>query len=78
MALKKTHLVKPRESWPPLDGGIEMELVESKNGVNHFRFVWGPAQKEAQKHFFVCVQTGDPNTLARVRPCLSLVYGTAF
>lgn len=59
--------MKPRESWPPLDGGLEMELVETKNGVNSFRFVWGPSMKEAQKHFFVCVQTGDPNTIAMVR-----------
>lgn len=67
LAAKKTNLVKPRENWPPLDSGLDMELVESKNGVNYFRFVWGQSQKDAQKHFFVCVQTGDPNTLAMVR-----------
>jgi len=65
--MRKTILVQPKASWPPMPAGLEMELLESKQGVNYFKFTWGDSTKEAQRAFFMCVQTGDPNTLARVR-----------
>jgi hypothetical protein len=64
---KRTFLVKPREYWPQAADGQTMELVETKKGINYFKFNWSNTYKDIQRQFFGCVQTGDPNTLAAVR-----------
>lgn len=64
---KKTLLVKPRPSWPPVNGksdGLEMILQETRKGVSYFKFTWSADYERAQEKFHHCVETGDPNSLA--------------
>jgi hypothetical protein len=30
---RQTHLVKPKETWPKMESGLTMELIEVKNGL---------------------------------------------
>jgi len=64
---KKTLLIKPRPSWPPVSGksdGLEMVLQETRKGINYFKFTWSEDYVRAQDKFHRCVETGDPNSLA--------------
>jgi hypothetical protein len=60
---RKTVLVRPKDSWPPITSDLDMLLIDSKEGINYFKIVWSTEYKQAQQTFFQCVESGDPNTL---------------
>jgi hypothetical protein len=37
VSLKKTLLVTPHDHWPRPEGGLSMECIDTKDGVNFFR-----------------------------------------
>jgi len=39
VSLKKTLLVSPQDHWPRPEGGLSMECVETREGLNFFRCV---------------------------------------
>jgi len=63
----RSTLVRVKEEWPRIEGGISMEEVEKKDGIGYFRCLWNETYKGIQDKFFACIDTGDPNTLAAVR-----------
>eukprot|EP01127_Copromyxa_protea_P004060 TRINITY_DN1385_c0_g1_i1.p1 TRINITY_DN1385_c0_g1~~TRINITY_DN1385_c0_g1_i1.p1 ORF type:complete len:640 (-),score=154.28 TRINITY_DN1385_c0_g1_i1:1-1920(-) len=63
---KKTTLVKAKNNWPPLNNHLTMQLIDSVDGVNYFVMNWSDDYKRSQDKFYSCVNTGDPNSLARL------------
>lgn len=65
---KKSLIVKPKPSWPPVgpsgSDGLEMVLKETRQGVKYYKYEWSKEYKMAQKKFHEAVETGDPNALA--------------
>ncbi|KAJ4786564.1 Transcription factor 25 [Rhynchospora pubera] len=63
---RKTVLVTPMAYWPRWDGSLSMELIETKNGINYFRYVPSDSYRHAQEIFEAAKAANDLNSIARV------------
>ncbi|KAF5733405.1 hypothetical protein HS088_TW17G00948 [Tripterygium wilfordii] len=61
---RKTNLVTPLEHWPQWDGSFSMELLETKDGCNYFRYVYSASYDETQRLFEGAKATHDLNGVA--------------
>nr|XP_043640224.1 transcription factor 25 homolog [Erigeron canadensis] len=66
---KKSILVSPSDHWPRWDGSLSMELIETKNGCNYFKYVCSPSYKLAQR-LFEEAQADHQNGVARIAQVL--------
>lgn len=63
---RKTVLVSPSDHWPRWDGSLSMELLETKNGCNYFRYVHSSTYSVAQRQFEGAKATHDLNGIANI------------
>lgn len=63
---KKTILVSPSDHWPRWDGSLSMEFLESKDGLNFFRYVHSSSYGQAQRAFEGAKSIHDLNSIASV------------
>lgn len=63
VSLKKTLLVTPHDHWPRPEGGLSMECIDTKDGVNFFRYAFSSSYQEVQKKYEECSASHDPNTI---------------
>ncbi|KAL6845958.1 hypothetical protein ACP4OV_023406 [Aristida adscensionis] len=63
---RKTLLVSPPSYWPPWDKSISMDLVETKNGLNYFRYVYDPSVSHVQELFEAAKAANDLNAIAAI------------
>ncbi|MED6149946.1 hypothetical protein PIB30_067475 [Stylosanthes scabra] len=64
--LRKTVLVTPAGHWPRWDGSFSMELLETKNRYNYFKYVHSSSYSQAQGAFEASKAINDLNALASV------------
>ncbi|KAL7100470.1 hypothetical protein ACP275_09G147100 [Erythranthe tilingii] len=64
--LKKTILVSPSQHWPRWDGSLAMELLETRNGVNYFKYVHSSSYAQAQRAFEGAKAMHDLNGIASI------------
>ncbi|KAG0556957.1 hypothetical protein KC19_11G090600 [Ceratodon purpureus] len=60
---KKTLLVSPHDHWPRPEGGLSMECIDTKDGLNFFRYSFSSSYQEVQKRYEECSASHDPNTI---------------
>eukprot|EP01090_Pellita_catalonica_P017664 TRINITY_DN5384_c0_g1_i1.p1 TRINITY_DN5384_c0_g1~~TRINITY_DN5384_c0_g1_i1.p1 ORF type:complete len:521 (-),score=73.68 TRINITY_DN5384_c0_g1_i1:89-1627(-) len=65
LRLKKCILVEAKPTWPVPTEEIEMELSDSKDGVDYFVMKWGNSYHKLQDQFYECVESNDPNTIVQ-------------
>ncbi|KAL3506412.1 hypothetical protein ACH5RR_031794 [Cinchona calisaya] len=63
---RRTILVSPSEHWPRWDGSLSMELLESSNGVDYFRYVHSSSYSQAQRAFEAAKAIHDLNGIASI------------
>lgn len=63
---RKTTLVVPSDYWPRWDGSLSMELVETKEGLQFFRYTHPSSYLEAQRKFEAAKNMYDLNGIAFV------------
>ncbi|XP_059634486.1 uncharacterized protein LOC132276871 isoform X2 [Cornus florida] len=63
---RKTILVSPSDHWPRWDGSLSMELLETKDGYNYFRYVHSSSYSQAQRSFEATKAINDLNGIASV------------
>ncbi|KAK1256850.1 hypothetical protein QJS04_geneDACA015522 [Acorus gramineus] len=66
LSLRKTMLVSASVNWPKWEGDLSMELLETKGGVNYFRYVHSPSYSQAQRIFEAAKEAHDINVVAGV------------
>ncbi|KAL3835337.1 hypothetical protein ACJIZ3_010073 [Penstemon smallii] len=64
--LKKTIIVSPCEHWPRWDGSLSMEILETKDGVNYFRYVHSSSYAQTQRAFEAAKAIHDLNGIASI------------
>ncbi|CAA6663946.1 unnamed protein product [Spirodela intermedia] len=52
--------------WPRWDGSLSMEILESKNGIQYFRYVHTPSYMHAQEVLEMARSTHDLNAIASI------------
>lgn len=63
---RRTILVSPSEHWPRWDGSLSMELLESNNDTNYFRYVHSSSYSQAQRAFEAAKTIHDLNGIASI------------
>ncbi|XP_021750834.1 transcription factor 25-like [Chenopodium quinoa] len=63
---KKCILVSPNDHWPRWDGSLSMELLETKDGNNYFRYVHSASYSHIQRAFEAAKATHDLNGVASI------------
>ncbi|KAG6539230.1 transcription factor 25-like [Zingiber officinale] len=63
---RKTFLATPLGHWPRWDNSLTMELLETKDGVQYFRYVHSPSYKFAQEAFEMAKAANDINAIGAV------------
>ncbi|CAN0888933.1 Transcription factor 25 [Linum grandiflorum] len=63
---RKTVLVSPSEHWPRWDGSLSMEFLESKEGLQYFRYVYSSSYSQAQRSFEAAKAIHDLNGIASI------------
>ncbi|KAK1314622.1 hypothetical protein QJS10_CPA06g01434 [Acorus calamus] len=66
LSLRKTMLVSASVNWPKWEGDLSMELLETKGGVNYFRYVHSPSYSQAQRIFEAAKEAHDINVVAGI------------
>ncbi|XP_076675609.1 nuclear localized protein 1 [Andrena cerasifolii] len=68
--LKKTWLVSPRDTWPPINkSGLSMSLdhtVESTPNVQYFMYDHSPSYRQVQLKFLKAVESLNPESIVNV------------
>ncbi|GLU00914.1 hypothetical protein SLE2022_182490 [Rubroshorea leprosula] len=64
--IRKTVLVSPLDHWPRWDGSFSMELLETKDGYNYFRYIHSSSYGQAQRAFEAAQAIHDLNGVASV------------
>ncbi|KAK9829524.1 hypothetical protein WJX72_006318 [[Myrmecia] bisecta] len=63
--MKRGILIQPKDHWPPLDGGISMEVAGyTKDGKQLFTYTHSANYQAVQSSFEECQATFDPNNIA--------------
>ncbi|TVU08947.1 hypothetical protein EJB05_42375 [Eragrostis curvula] len=63
---RKTLLVSPPSYWPPWDKSMSMDLLETKSGLNYFRYVYDPSVSHVQELFEAAKGANDLNAIAAI------------
>ncbi|TKW34108.1 hypothetical protein SEVIR_2G283000v4 [Setaria viridis] len=63
---RKTLLVSPPSYWPPWDKSISMDLLETKSGLNYFRYTFDPSVSHVQELFEAAKAANDLNAIAAI------------
>ncbi|KAG2644569.1 transcription factor 25-like [Panicum virgatum] len=63
---RKTLLVSPPSYWPPWDKSLTMHLLETKNGLNYFRYAFDPSVSHVQDLFEAAKAANDLNAIAAI------------
>ncbi|XP_020088170.1 transcription factor 25 [Ananas comosus] len=63
---RKTLLISPSSHWPRWDWSMSMELLETKDGVNYFRYVHSDSCAHAQEAFEAAKAANDLNAIASI------------
>ncbi|KAM7472374.1 hypothetical protein LguiA_010557 [Lonicera macranthoides] len=63
---RKTILVSSSDHWPRWDGSFSMELVETRDGYNYFRYVHPASYSQAQRAFEAAQAINDLNGVASI------------
>ena len=68
--LKKTWLVSPRDTWPPINkSGLSMSLdhtIESTSNVQYFMYEHSPSYRQVQLKFLKAVESLNPESIVNV------------
>ncbi|KAK9819275.1 hypothetical protein WJX81_004556 [Elliptochloris bilobata] len=65
--LRRGLLVVPRDTWPPVGGGLALEPAgHTADGVPRFRYTHSPAYLAVQTMFQECQETHDPNAIVQL------------
>ncbi|WOK96482.1 hypothetical protein Cni_G05189 [Canna indica] len=64
--LRKTVLASPSTFWPRWDNSLSMELLETKDGMHYFRYVYSPSFKHTQEAFEVAKAANDINAIGSI------------
>ncbi|KAF6156771.1 hypothetical protein GIB67_033240 [Kingdonia uniflora] len=63
---RKTVLVSPSDNWPRWDGSLSVELLETKDGKNFYKYVHSSSYSQAQRAFDAAKTLHDLNGIASV------------
>ncbi|XP_019107063.2 uncharacterized protein LOC104904926 [Beta vulgaris subsp. vulgaris] len=63
---RKCILVSSSEHWPRWDGSLSMELIETKDNNNYFRYVHSASYSQAQRGFEAAKSIHDLNGVASI------------
>lgn len=63
---RKCILVTPSDNWPRWDGSLSMELLETKDGSNYFRYVHSASYSHVQRAFEAAKAIHDLNGVASI------------
>ncbi|CAL5082333.1 unnamed protein product [Urochloa decumbens] len=63
---RKTLLVSPPSYWPAWDKSISMDLIETKSGLNYFRYTFDPSISHVQELFEAAKAANDLNAIAAI------------
>ncbi|KAL5200941.1 hypothetical protein ABZP36_035295 [Zizania latifolia] len=63
---RRTLLVTPSSYWPPWDKSISMDLLETKSGVNYFRYAYDSSVNHVQELFEVAKAANDLNAIGAI------------
>nr|GMD75421.1 transcription factor 25 [Ipomoea batatas] len=63
---RKTILVHPSEHWPRWDGSLTMELLETRDEINYFRYVHSASYSQAQRAFEAAKAIHDLNGIVNI------------
>ncbi|XP_062501672.1 ribosome quality control complex subunit TCF25-like isoform X2 [Corticium candelabrum] len=64
---RATWLATPQDSWPQMTKmGLSMDLIEKKNGCQHFSFVHSPQYQTIQFSFLDAVESFNPDNISAV------------
>ncbi|KQJ91014.1 transcription factor 25 [Brachypodium distachyon] len=63
---RRTLLVSSPSFWPPWDKSMAMDLVETKSGLNYFRYVYDPSVSHVQDLFESAKSANDLNAIAAI------------
>lgn len=65
--LKSTWLVTPKENWPQIGKpGLSMSLVETKNGVQYFKYEHNLHYQQIQMKFLEAVESLNPDNIVTI------------
>ncbi|CAL9761343.1 unnamed protein product [Musa acuminata subsp. burmannicoides] len=64
--LRKTYLASPSGLWPRWDNSITMELLETKDGMHYFRYMYTPSYKHAQEAFEAAKAANNINAIGDI------------
>ncbi|XAR53905.1 hypothetical protein NMG60_11028842 [Bertholletia excelsa] len=63
---RRTILVSPSDHWPRWDGSLLMELLETKDGLHYFKYVYSSSYIQAQSAFEAAKAIYDLNGIASI------------
>lgn len=63
---KRTILLSPLGHWPRWDSSLSMELLETKDGVHHFRYLYSQSYLHVQEMFEAAKAAHDLNAIASI------------
>lgn len=63
---RRTLLISPPNYWSPWDKSMSMNLVETKSGLNYFRYVYDPSVSHVQELFEAAKAANDLNAIAAI------------
>lgn len=64
--LKMTLLVTPHDHWPRVESGLSMECIDSKDGLQFFRYTFSSSYQAVQKRYEEYSASHDPNAIAMI------------
>ncbi|XP_071443869.1 ribosome quality control complex subunit TCF25 [Hetaerina americana] len=65
--LKSTWLVTPKENWPQIGkSGLSMSLVETKNGIQYFKYEHNFSYQQIQMKFLEAVESLNPDNIVAI------------
>lgn len=64
--LRKTYLASPSGLWPRWDNSMTMELLETKDGMHYFRYMYTPSYKHAQEAFEAAKAANNINAIGDI------------
>ncbi|GJN34350.1 hypothetical protein PR202_gb23002 [Eleusine coracana subsp. coracana] len=63
---RRTLLVSPPSYWPQWDKSMSMDLLETKNSLNYFRYIYDPSVSHVQELFEAAKGANDLNAIAAI------------